>query len=154
MGYFSEDLSEEVGEDPRTMDEEMGLEPLEEVSNDSEVIEDYHHRGYFLLPDNSTMWSGGKVYYRFENIIRPQGTIKNYQHSSHSLFCILKYSTNVKTKNNKYFFQFLTTVVEFTLELLWPAFKPRLRIVYNLLKTRMPRGRKVSLFSEKRLKLL
>ena len=75
------------------MDEEMGLEPLEEENNDSEVIEDDHHRGYFLVPDNSTLWSGGKVYYRFENTQRQQGLqlkIVHTPHSSHSLIRIIK----------------------------------------------------------------
>ena len=77
----------------------MGLEPLEEVNNDSEVIEDYHHRGYFLLPENSTMWRGGKVYYRFENTQREQGTIKTYPHSSHIPFIILYSKIFHKRKN-------------------------------------------------------
>ena len=95
MIYFLDYLSEEVGEDPRTMDEEMGLEPLEEKNKDSEENEDYHNRGYSLGPNNSAIWQGGKVYFRFENTIKEQGTIKNCPHSSHSLFSILKYSINV-----------------------------------------------------------
>ena len=78
----------------------MGLEQLQEEDNDSEVVEDYHHRGYFPLPSNSTMWRGGKVYYRFENTRRQQGMIENCAYIRPiTPFSIVyaKYSINVKT---------------------------------------------------------
>ena len=62
------------------MDEEMGLEPKaasDDEIQDLEIIEEStaHHRGYYALPADSKMWSGGKVYYRFENRNRRQSKI-------------------------------------------------------------------------------